>query len=112
MEQEAYILRAQVAKALAHPLRLRILDSLSSTEEKCVCEIVEELGCDQPTVSKHLGILKSAGIVTSRREGTKILYRLRTPCVKDFLACLDRVLKEDLRARSRELAGIEVPKKG
>ncbi|NPV28334.1 MAG: helix-turn-helix transcriptional regulator [Firmicutes bacterium] len=107
MPHELYTFRAQVIRALAHPIRLQIIDLLSPDEERCVCELVEALGCDQPTVSKHLGVLKSAGLVTARKEGTKTFYRIRTPCVKEFLGCIDRVLKEDLKARNKELAGIE-----
>ncbi|MGB9793031.1 MAG: ArsR/SmtB family transcription factor [Thermacetogeniaceae bacterium] len=96
-------LRAKIVKALANPLRLRIIDQLDTEEERCVCDLVEALGYDQPAVSKHLAILKNAGVVTSRHEGTRVLYRLRTQCVKEFLACIDRMILHDFEERQEEI---------
>lgn len=106
MKQDLYQHRAEVVKALAHPLRLAIIDLLSADEERCVCELVEALDCDQPSLSKHLAILKNVGVITSRREGTKALYQLRTPCIKNCLDCIDRVIREDFRAKEQELGGL------
>jgi ArsR family transcriptional regulator len=92
-----------VAKALAHPTRLLILDALKE-KEWCVCELTELVGADQSTVSKHLAILKNAGIVEDRKEGSMNLYRLRILCLDGFFGCMESVLKEDLRARSAEFA--------
>lgn len=103
MANDIYDIRTQVAKALANPLRLKIIDQLDSDEEKCVCELVESLGCDQPSVSKHLAVLKNAGLVVFRQEGTKMFYRIRTRCIKDFLACIDRVIRQDIEAKVEEL---------
>ncbi len=103
MPKDIYHLRTQVAKALANPLRLKIIDQLDTEQEKCVCELVDALGCDQPSVSKHLAVLRSAGLVTSRQEGTKILYRLRAHCIKDFLRCIDRVIRQDFQEKAEEI---------
>ncbi|MDH7577734.1 MAG: metalloregulator ArsR/SmtB family transcription factor [Bacillota bacterium] len=100
------LLRSQVAKALGHPIRLALINLLDPEEEKCVCQLVEELGCGQPVVSKHLSVLKNTGLIASRKEGLKTLYRLRAPCIKEFLACIDRVLKQDLEQKKRELASL------
>lgn len=102
MASDIYDLRTRVVKALANPLRLKIIDQLDG-EEKCVCELVDALGCDQPVVSKHLAVLKSAGLVTSRQEGNNVYYSLRTPCIKKFLDCIDHVLKEDMLATKKEM---------
>lgn len=106
MTNNLYELRAQVVKALAHPLRLQIIDLLSNQEEMCVCELVAALKCDQPTVSKHLNLMKGAGIIRSRKEGNKMLYQLCMPCAVNFLSCIDRVLQHDLEARRQELADL------
>ncbi len=92
MASDIFDLRARVTKALAHPLRLKIIDQLDLDQERCVCELVDVLGCDQPVVSKHLAVLRRAGLVTFRQEGTSVYYKLRTPCVKKFLDCIDHVL--------------------
>lgn len=103
MTSDIYDLRSRVVKALANPLRLKIIDQLDQDEEKCVCELVDALGCDQPMVSKHLAVLKGAGLVTSRQEGNNVYYSLRTPCIKKFLDCIDHVLKEDMLTTKKEL---------
>ncbi len=64
MANDIYDLRTRVTKALANPLRLKIIDQLDQDQKKCVCELVDALGCDQPVVSKHLAVLKNAGLVT------------------------------------------------
>ncbi|MEM0253393.1 MAG: metalloregulator ArsR/SmtB family transcription factor [Candidatus Bathyarchaeia archaeon] len=73
-------LRAKLFRALADPLRLEILEYLRSGE-KCVCEIVPQLGVAQPLVSRHLAILKSYGLVKDRREGNKRFYSITNPAV-------------------------------
>lgn len=85
----AYEAQAAVLKALAHPTRLLILNSLKK-KETCVCELRDLVGDDISTVSKHLLVLRNAGLVASRREGNWLHYRLLRPCVLDFSACLAR----------------------
>ena len=106
MASNIFDLRTRVIKALAHPMRLKIIDQLEIDQERCVCELVDALGCDQPLVSKHLAVLKNAGIVTSRQEGTSVYYKLKTPCVKKFLDCIDHVLIEKLKASNVELTRV------
>jgi ArsR family transcriptional regulator len=106
MASDIFDLRTRIIKALAHPLRLRIIDQLDIDQERCVCELVDALGYDQPLVSKHLAVLKNAGLVTFRQEGTSVYYKLRTPCVKKFLDCIDRVLKENLQATNEEMSRV------
>jgi len=101
---DIYEMRAQVAKALAHPIRLRIIDLLMQHKELCVCDINRSIDVSQPSISKHLGILKDAGILDSHKEGLMVFYRVRMPCVKQFFGCLDRVLALDVEARKNELA--------
>lgn len=79
-----------VFKALGHPTRLKIVEILGSTGPACVCELVGQIGCDQTTISKHLAILKSTGVVTSRKEGLNVYYELRLGCAYDFIKCLER----------------------
>ncbi|HBI27637.1 MAG TPA: transcriptional regulator, partial [Peptococcaceae bacterium] len=77
MTSDIFDLRTRVTKALANTLRLKIIDQLDVDQERCVCELVDAPGCDQPVVSKHLAVLKSAGLVTPRQEGTSVYYKLR-----------------------------------
>jgi len=88
--------RAKVMKALAHPSRLFIVDELSRGE-RCVCELTEMIGADVSTVSKHLAVLREAGLVLDDRRGVQIFYRLRVPCILNFFGCVEAVLEETSR---------------
>jgi ArsR family transcriptional regulator len=85
--------RAKVMKALAHPSRLFIVDELSRGE-RCVCDLTEMIGADVSTVSKHLALLKRAGVVLDEKRGQQVFYRLRVPCILNFFGCVEAVLAE------------------
>ncbi len=89
--RERYEARAGVMKALAHASRLYIVDELSHGE-RCVHELTDAIGSDMSTVSKHLSVLKGAGIVRDEKRGTEVYYSLRLGCVVDFFTCLEAVL--------------------
>jgi len=97
-------LQAEVLKALAHPIRLAIVQHLASGE-KCVCEIVEHVGTTQSNISKHLGILKKAGIIRDRKEGLSVYYRLVMPCAVSFFRCVQNILERQTSERSAVLQG-------
>jgi ArsR family transcriptional regulator len=59
-----------------------------------VGELVRLLGLDQSTVSKHLAVLRNAGVVEDERRGNAVYYRLMTPCVMDFFACATKVMTD------------------
>ncbi len=75
-----------------------MLDALADGE-MCVCELTELVGADQSTVSKHLSILKQAGIVGDRKEGTMIYYSVKVGCLQGFWQCIESVLKENLKSQ-------------
>jgi DNA-binding transcriptional ArsR family regulator len=85
--------QARVLKALANESRLKIVDRLSRGECS-VGELTDMIGSDPSTVSKHLAVLRSHGIVLDRREGNVVYYTLMTPCVMNFFSCAAQVLKE------------------
>lgn len=97
-----YAARARIAKALAHPSRLLILDALQE-EERCVCELTELVGADQSTVSKHLAVLKQAGLVEDRKEGVMTFYRPKVACLEGFWRCIESVLKENIKCQTAAL---------
>lgn len=84
--------QAQIHKALANESRLVIVDRLHQREHS-VSELTDIIGLDQSTVSKHLSILLSSGIVTKRKEKNVVYYRLLTPCVIDMFRCASKVIK-------------------
>ena len=95
---QRYEARARIAKALAHPSRLLMLDALAE-RELCVCELTDLVGADQSTVSKHLAVLKNAGIVADRKEGAMTMYSLRCQCLQGFWECVETLLRENLKAQ-------------
>lgn len=90
--RERYEARARVLKALAHPSRLLMVDELAK-QERCVCELTEMVGADMSTVSKHLSVLRNAGLVDMEKRGAQVYYRLRIPCVTSFFQCLTDVMR-------------------
>lgn len=98
-----YEARANIAKALAHPSRLMMLDALQE-QERCVCELTELVGADQSTVSKHLAILRNVGLVDVRKEGPLVYYRLRMRCLASFFNCVESVLKQNVELQRAVLA--------
>ena len=91
-----YEARARVIKAMAHPSRLFMVDELSKGE-RCVCELRDMVGADISTVSKHLSVLKEAGIVEDDKRGQQVFYRLRVPCILNFFGCVEDVLVANAR---------------
>lgn len=88
--QARYQSQARIIKALAHPTRLFIVDELARGE-RCVCELTELIGVEMPTVSRHLSLLKKAGILMDEKRGALVYYRLRVPCVLNFFKCVQAV---------------------
>jgi len=84
--------KTKVLKALAHPARLWMVERLEGGE-RCVCELVDGLGLDFSTVSKHLLVLKNAGVVSDEKRGKQVFYSLRCPCVLSFMHCVEAVIK-------------------
>ncbi|MBE0477499.1 winged helix-turn-helix transcriptional regulator [Candidatus Aerophobetes bacterium] len=76
MNQRVYEAQAEYLKALSHPTRIRIVNYLREGE-RCVCEIFPYLGEEQSNVSRHLAALKRAGILSSRKEGVSVYYRVQ-----------------------------------
>ena len=91
-----YEARARIIKALSHPTRLFVVDELSRGE-RCVCELTEMIGADISTVSKHLSILKHAGVVEDEKRGLQVWYSLRVPCILKFFGCVEDVLKANAK---------------
>jgi DNA-binding transcriptional ArsR family regulator len=90
--------QAQIMKALSHPTRLFIVHELANGE-KCVCELTEMIGADVSTVSKHLSIMKNAGIVGFEKRGASIYYTLKMKCVLNFFTCVNEVLKKNVESK-------------
>jgi ArsR family transcriptional regulator len=92
--------QARICKAFANPIRLRLLDMLAKRDWQ-VADIQQELGISKANLSQHLAILKSAGIVVSRRQGRQISCSLAMPEVKDACQLIRNVLKVQVREQRK-----------
>ncbi len=90
--------RAEVLKAIAQPTRIAILETLRQGEE-CVCRICPAVGGNQPNVSKHLSVMKRAGILDSRQEGTMTFYWVKDTRVYEILDLVDQMIRRENRER-------------
>ena len=97
--------QAEIVKAVAHPLRVAVIDFLKEGE-KCVCEVAEHLGSERSNVSRHLAVMVRAGVLSCRKDGLKVFYALKTPCVAEFLSCVTRVLRHQAKENEKLLASL------
>jgi DNA-binding transcriptional ArsR family regulator len=101
--QAKYEARAKIIKAMAHPTRLFIVDELAKNGERCVCELTDMVGVDMSTVSRHLAVLKNAGIIEDEKRGAQVYYGLRIKCVLNFFECVESVMKCNAKDHQRFL---------
>lgn len=92
--------RANVVKALAHATRLAVVEQLAAGP-RCVSDLQALVDCDLSTMSKHLSILKSVGIVQTEKRGTQVFYQLAHQCSGQFFECIDRMIEEETERRHR-----------
>ncbi|MBI2755617.1 MAG: winged helix-turn-helix transcriptional regulator [Chloroflexi bacterium] len=90
-----YERQARLCQVLADPKRLKLLDALRD-RERSVGELAEALGLTYPNISQHLGIMRDAGIVATRRDGTTIFYRLAYPQIAEACDLVHQVLRAQL----------------
>ncbi len=89
-------IKANIIKALSHPVRLYIIEKLEEGE-CCVCEFHGEVGGDFSMVSKHLTILKKAGIIESEKRKVNVFYKLKVPCINKFLSCIENIAIDNVK---------------
>ena len=97
--------KADLFKALAHPARVRALEVLAEGEQS-VTELQVEVGIESSHLSQQLGVLRRAGLVTTRREGSSVYYAIKDPLVVDLLATAKALLLTSLRETQDLLAGL------
>ena len=100
-----YEKQAEIAKAIAQPFRIAIVDFLKDGEQ-CVCDIAEHVGAERSNISRHLSLMVSAGILGYRKEGLKVIYSLKTPCILGFFECVMGCLKEQAKENKKLLKAI------
>jgi len=88
-----YAMKAEMIQAAGHPIRLAIIDFLKDGEQ-CVCDIAEHVGAKRSNVSRHLAVMLKAGVLDSHKDGLRVMYSLKTPCILKFLSCVSDALRE------------------
>jgi DNA-binding transcriptional ArsR family regulator len=97
--------KAELFKALAHPARVRALEVLADGEHT-VTELQAEIGIESSHLSQQLGVLRRAGLVTTRREGSSVYYAVKGPLVVDLLGAAKALLLSSLRETQDLLSGL------
>ena len=100
--KQLYKLKANVLAAAGHEIRLAVIDFLRDGEQ-CVCDIADHVDAQRSNLSRHLAVLLAAGLVSQRKDGLRMLYALKTPCVLSFLDCVTGVLQDRLREQQAVL---------
>ncbi len=95
-------LRAKIIKALAHPVRLMVIEFLL-IGERSFSEIFRLFKLDKSTISKHLLVLKESGVISSKKIGREMLYKLEVPCVADFFHCATLVIEKNVNKQLESL---------
>ena len=93
---ELQTLKASFFRALAHPVRIRLLEALVATGEMTVQDLQRRLSVDQPIVSQQLAKLRSSGIVVSKKQGTSMRYAVSDPMIGDLLRVARQILNRHL----------------
>jgi len=95
MEEQVIELKAEILKAMAQPTRLRILECLRKGE-KCICEIVPAINGEQSNVSRHISLMQKSHLVTTHKEGVRVMVRVRDPKIFEILDHVGLLLKKQI----------------
>jgi ArsR family transcriptional regulator len=105
MEDKAIGLKAEVLKALAQPTRLKILECIRGGE-KCICEIVPEINGEQSNISRHISVMQKSHLITTRKDGVRVMIKVKGPEVFEILDKVGLLLKRELTEQRKVLAQI------
>jgi ArsR family transcriptional regulator len=95
MEEQVIELKAEILKAMAQPTRLRILECLRKGE-KCICEIVPLIDGEQSNISRHISVMQKTHLVSTRKEGVRVMVRVRDPKIFEILDHVGLLLKKQI----------------
>jgi len=96
MEEKVLELKAEILKALAQPTRLKILELLRNGE-KCICEIVPAINGEQSNISRHISLMQKSHLVTTRKDGVKVMVKVRDPKIFEILDSVSLLLKKQIQ---------------
>ena len=96
MEEKVLELKAEILKALAQPTRMKILECLREGE-KCICEIVPAINGEQSNISRHISLMQKSHLVTTRKDGVKVMVKVRDPKIFEILDSVSLLLKKQIQ---------------
>jgi ArsR family transcriptional regulator len=105
MEDRVLELKSEILKALAQPTRLKILELLRRGE-KCICEIVPALNGEQSNISRHISLMQKSNLVTTRKDGVKVMVKVRDPEIFSILDRVGKILKSQMKEQEMLLSKI------
>jgi DNA-binding transcriptional ArsR family regulator len=105
MEEKAIQLKAEVLKALAQPTRLKILEMLRSGE-RCICEIVPAINGEQSNISRHISVMQKSHLITTRKDGVKVMIKVRDARIFEILDTVGLFLKTQMQEQSRVMRAL------
>ena len=108
MSAPLYQLKAEFFKTLGHPVRIRVLELLGQREH-AVSEMLPEVGVEAASLSQQLAVLRRAGLVVTRKEGSAVFYSLTSPRVAELLAVARHILTEVITEQMELLADLRAP---
>jgi ArsR family transcriptional regulator len=100
MEERVLELKVEILKALAQPTRLKILQLLRNGE-KCICEIVPAINGEQSNISRHISLMQKSNLVTTRKDGVKVMVKVKDPRVFEILDSISIMLRNQMSERSK-----------
>jgi len=105
MEERVLELKAEILKALAQPTRLKILECLKNGE-RCICEIVPAINGEQSNISRHISMMQKSHLVTTRKEGVRVMVRVRDSKIFEILDKVSAMLKNQMKEQEKLLAQV------
>ncbi len=100
MEERVLELKAEILKALAQPTRLKILELLRNGE-RCICEIVPAINGEQSNISRHISLMQKSHLVTTRKDGVRVMVKVKDPRVFEVLDSISTILKSRMSEQSK-----------
>ncbi|OGP93579.1 MAG: transcriptional regulator [Deltaproteobacteria bacterium RBG_16_54_18] len=100
MEEQIIALKADILKAMAQPTRLKILELLRNGE-RCICEIIPAINGEQSNISRHISLMQKSNLVTTRKDGVRVMVKVRDPKIFDILDRVSQILKEQIKEREK-----------
>ena len=100
MREKALAMKSDILKALAQPTRLKILELLREGE-KCICEIIPAINGEQSNISRHISLMKKSHLVSTRKDGVKVMVKIRDPRIFEILDKVSLVLKTQMQEQNQ-----------